>query len=131
MEANISKSIGTGLIFPIQLVSGKPVVKTGVELITSDLIQLFSWPILSRYFLESYGVDLKSFLEEPNYDVLFDVLRTYVIWAITEWEKRIELISAEITRDELGIKLNILLTYKIVATNKQEDLIIPVYNMTA
>lgn len=131
MDANISKSIGTGLIFPIQLISGKPVTKSGAELITSDLIQLFSWPIMSRYFKESYGVDLKDFLEEQNDDVLFDVLRTYVIWAITEWEKRIELVSAEITRDDLGVNLNIILTYKIIATNKQEDLIIPVYNMTA
>jgi len=131
MDANISKSIGTGLIFPIQLISGKPVTKSGAELITSDLIQLFSWPIMSRYFKESYGVDLKDFLGEQNDDVLFDVLRTYVIWAITEWEKRIELVSAEITRDDLGVNLNIILTYKIIATNKQEDLIIPVYNMTA
>ena len=131
MDTNVEKSIGNGLIFPIQIINGKPLVKSGVQLIQSDLTLLFAWPHTSRFFKENYGIDLRQFLEEPNDDILFDVLRTYVIWAVEEWEPRIELVTAEITRDEIGTGVILSLTYIIAATGKSSELVIPVYQMTA
>lgn len=130
-DKNITRAIGTGLTYPIIIDNGKPVVKSGPELVMSDLTLLFAWPTLSRFFKESYGIDLKKFLEEPNDDVLFDILRTYVIWAIEEWEPRVNLESTEISRDELGIGLNINLSFSITSVPGMQELIIPVYSMTA
>jgi len=129
IDPNIKKFVGTGLIFPLQLDSkGVPKVASGFELIRSDLSILLSWPSFSRFFLSEYGSRVEELIEEPNGTVLKQVVRRFIIDAITEWEKRITLTSVSIKIDPLvGKSITISLSYKLTNTNIQDSFIFPFY----
>ena len=108
----------SGLAFPLELSSGKHLVVSGVDLIQSSLKIIISWPMFTRYYVGEFGSRVYEILEEPNDDILINLIRRFVIDAINTWEKRIELISLEVTRPSPE-KLSIDLTYNIRESNSE------------
>jgi len=122
----IQNFIGTGLTFPIKLINGRGVLVTGFDLIKSSLYMILSWPFGNRYFLGEFGSRLEDLLEEPNDEVLKDLLETFIIDAITQWEKRVEVMSVDITNSS-PTSLNVNLTYRIINSQLVDNFVFPFY----
>lgn len=129
MDSN--EIIGKGLLWPITIEQGAPVIGTGANLILSDLKILLSWPTMRRFFKENFGLDIRIMIEEQSTDLIEDIIRTLVILIIEEYEPRIELDEAIVIRDELGTGVSVTLKYLILATGKYEENELPIKLITA
>jgi phage baseplate assembly protein W len=125
-QFSISNFIGNGITFPFQLVNGTLPLYSGFELIRSSLITILSWPLGKRFFLAEFGSNLYNLLEEPNDDILKDLIRIFVIDAIAKWEPRIELVDLSLQRTT-DISIDLTLTYKILAIKKEDTFTFPFY----
>lgn len=123
----IQNFIGNGITLPLELVSGRPPLKTGFDLIKSSIKMILDWSFGSRPFLSEFGSRLNELLEEPNDDILQNVAQVFVKDAISTWEKRIELISADISRNN-DTTLSITLVYRVVNSNVVDSYIYPFYS---
>lgn len=118
--------IGKGLIFPIQLVNGKPPLDSGYNLIRASIITILSFQIGNRFFLSEFGSRMEELIEEPNDEILDNLINSFVVGAVTRWEKRIAQISAEIDHvDDHTIFVS--LTYQVLNTNTSDNFIWPFY----
>lgn len=118
--------IGNGITFPIQLHDGKIVVDSGFNLIRASIITILSFQIGTRFFLAEFGSRLEELLEEPNDEILHNLINTFVIDAVTKWEKRVSTISTSIEsiNDE---QINIQITYQVLNSNTVDNFIYPFY----
>lgn len=118
--------IGQGIVFPINLVNGKPPIVTGLPLLNSDLIGIAVWPIGTRMFLGQYGSRIWELIEEPNDVALQSLLRTFLQDAIAQWETR--LIFVDMTL-EFPDEVTALITYhyKVSDTAPTESFTFPYY----
>lgn len=121
------KFIGAGYIYPIELSSGKPLLRTGdLELIRSSLRILLSWPINNRIFLGEFGSRINEAIGQPNDDILSSLVYQFITESINKFERRIELLDAEIIRPN-NTSINLRLNYKIRSTNLEDSFIFPFY----
>lgn len=128
MSETVKKFIGQGITFPIELNSnGRPNIETGVNLIRSSIKNLLSWPYATRYFLGEYGSRLNELLEEPNDDILKNLVRYFVIDSISKFEKRISLLETSIIKPTAG-SIHIKLKYKINNSSTTDSFIFPFYD---
>jgi phage baseplate assembly protein W len=122
----IQNFIGSGLTFPIELNNGRGVIKTGFDLIRSSIRAIVMWPEGQRFYLAEFGSKLERLIEEPNDDVLKQIIYTFIVDPINQWEKRISLTQAEIVSvDDRSI--NISLTYRILNSQSEDSFIFPFY----
>ena len=80
-----------GLIFPLQLASGKHVISEGEDLIKSSIKIILSWPLFTREYTDNFGSRVYEALEDQNDEVLITLVKKFVVDSITKWEKRVEL----------------------------------------
>lgn len=130
-QGPIRNFIGQGLIFPIELENGRGKIFTGFDLIRSSIKMILSWPYNQRFFLSQFGSKLEDVLEEPNDDILQNLVYTFISDALSTWEKRIELISVEMNRNDednsAGYSLFISLTYRIINSQIEDNFVFPFY----
>jgi phage baseplate assembly protein W len=105
-----------GLVFPFTLTTGKHTVVSGVDLITASIKTIIAWPLFTKFCDGTFGSRFYEALEEPNDDILLDLIRRFVIDAIGKWEKRIELTNVTIGRPSPE-KITVYLTYNIKESN--------------
>jgi len=105
-----------GLMFPLELVSGKHVLVEGIDLIQASIKIIIAWPLFVRFYEGNFGSRIYEVLEEPNDDILVNLIRRFVIDAITQWEKRVELKSLTIERVS-SENVSIELVYNIKESN--------------
>lgn len=122
----IQDFIGSGLAFPIQLNRGKAVISTGFDLIRSSIRMILGWPVGTRFYLAEFGSKLEELLEEPNDDVLKQIMYTFVVDPITNWEKRITLVNVSIEDVDLA-KVNLRITYRISNSQTTDTFVFPFY----
>lgn len=118
--------IGSGITFPIQLQNGKAVVDSGFNLIRASIKTILSFQVGTRFFLAEFGSRIEELLEEPNDEILRNLINTFVIDAVTKWEKRVSTISTSIDSisDE---QINIQIIYQILNSNTVDNFIYPFY----
>lgn len=122
----VQNFIGNGITFPINLTNGRVGLDTGFALIRASIINILSFHVGNRFFLGEFGSQLEDLIEEPNDEILQNTINTFVVDAITKWEKRISTISASLVQDDpASITLN--LTYQIVNSNTIDNFIYPFY----
>ena len=109
----------SGLLFPFTLVSGKPPIISGVDLIEASLKIILSWPMFTRFYESEFGSRIHEVIEEPNDDVLVNLINRFVIDSINIWEQRIELIQTTILRPSIE-KLNVTLVYRVKELNIED-----------
>ncbi len=80
----------------------------------------------TRFFLPEFGSRLNELLEEQNTDVLDAIVKDFIINSLDRWEKRINLLEAEILRPS-DTQINIRLQYEIINTQLQDTFIFPFY----
>lgn len=125
-KQEIQDFIGKGLTFPINVVNGRAPLESGFELIRSSIRVILAWAYGNRYFLGEFGSKLDELLEEPNDQILYNLINTFVIDAIEEWEKRIELRDVVI-ENSTQTKIEVRLYYKIINTQKEDNFVFPFY----
>jgi len=108
----------SGIAFPLILTTGKHTVVSGVDLIQSSLKIILSWPMFTRFYLGEFGSRIYEIIEDPNDDILINLVRRFVIDAIGTWEKRIELKTIIITRPN-NQSLVVDLTYNVKESNSE------------
>lgn len=124
----INKFIGSGLVFPLQIVNGRALVKNDFSLIRSSIAIILNWQLGTRFYNERFGSRIWECLSEPNDNVVKALLSHFIIEALTTWEKRIEtknnsLIYTKVNHD----KINIQITYRLRNSNIEETYIYPFY----
>jgi phage baseplate assembly protein W len=82
----------------------------GVDVIKSDLLQLFLTSPGERIMMPEFGCNLRQFLFEPNDEVLVESVREVVIEALERWEPRIAVLEINISNDTENqlLKIDIL-----------------------
>lgn len=102
----------TGIIFPIELVNGKPPLTDGVNLIKSSIKIILSWQLYNREYIDDFGSRVHEVLEDQNDDILFTLIKKFIVDSISLWETRIELKKIVFERPD-NTRLNVHLTYWI------------------
>jgi hypothetical protein len=128
--SEVQDFIGKGITLPLQLEGGKTPLKSGFDLIRASIVMVLSWPYATRFFIKQFGSRLEELLEEPNDDVLFSLVETFVIDSLKEWEPRVELTGLEITRNDLG-GIKLLITYRVLSIQQEDTFIFPFYTQIA
>ena len=111
----------TGLGYPLELTSGKHTLVSGVDLIKTSIIIIVMWPLRTRYFNGFFGSRIYEAIEEPNDGILLNLIRRFIIDSISQWEKRVELISVDVDKPSPE-KLVINLTYRVKESNIIDNL---------
>ena len=82
--------------------------------------------MFTRFYGDDFGSRIHETLEEPNDDLLTNLVRYFVIDAISKWEKRITL--TRVTTNKISPQqLSIELVYNIKESNTQDSVY---YNYT-
>lgn len=124
MESIFKDTIGTGVVFPIELTENED-GKTGWYPITSDkliehnLCSLIAYNMGERFREEDFGTRLWECLEEPNTQALSFIIHQFLKDSISKWEPRVTYKSSEFTRD--GSKLHIRFHYVVNSTNTSKS----------
>lgn len=118
--------IGKGLSFPLALTNGKALPSTGWDLIRSSIHNILAFKLGTRFFLGEFGARIEEMIEEPNDELLQNVITTLINDAILEWEKRVEVIGIEL-ETITDSQLNINLFIRIKHTHDTENFIWPFY----
>ncbi len=123
----VNRFIGKTLTFPIEIdVNGRAVISEGVDVIRRSIETILSSPRGTRYFLNEFGSDLESVLEEPNDLVLEALVKKELIESITQWEKRIIPLDIRFL-DATDTKINIYVSYQIRNTQVEDSFVFPFY----
>jgi phage baseplate assembly protein W len=121
-EENLVKITGYGLKYPLNIVNGKLETVSGLELIDSNLKILLTWDKLTRLFGSDYGTILKATLEEPNDLTTRNIILTTIKEAIAKYYPIVELVDSQIQVSPLGNIAKLLLTYKVVELDIENNL---------
>jgi phage baseplate assembly protein W len=109
-----------GLAFPLQLTSGKHTLVEGSDLIQASIKTIIAWPLFTRFYLGEFGSRTYEVVEEPNDDILINLISRFIIDSISTWEQRIELLNLNITRPTPE-SITIDLTYNIKESNIEDS----------
>lgn len=118
--------IGNGLTFPIQLQNGRPLLSSGFDLIQASIRNILSYELGTRFFLAEFGSRLNDLIEEPNDEILANLLNQFIIGAVIKWEKRIQTISTSIVNED-DTTIFISITYQVLNVNTPDNFIWPFY----
>ena len=96
METSNSYYLGKGIGFPIDLDNGSAKILSNVDLIRLSLPNILSWYYGQRYFQGEYGSKWERMIERPLDSITLSLVRTFIIEAITRYEKRIKLLAVNL-----------------------------------
>jgi phage baseplate assembly protein W len=113
--------LGKGLSFPVVLENGSAKLSDHYILIESSIKTILSWPLYQRFFNPYFGSRLWQLLGEPNDLVLHSLVNTFIIEALSYWEKRITILESSIASLEAD-KLIVNISYKIKKSSELREL---------
>lgn len=122
----INNKLGKGIVFPVQLLNGAPVVVTGTDLIESSLKLILGWPYRDRFFLARFGSRIEELLEEPSGALLENMIEYFIFDSIRTWEPRIRLRNTSIVYNGKD-KVEVLIEYTVVQSETRESFVYPFY----
>lgn len=127
-NSKLNDFTGVGLSYPIKLNdNGSAVIEGGFALIKSSLNILFRFERGFRYFLYDFGMEFKALLEEPNDDVLLSILDYRIEDQLTQWEKRVKILSMVIERPS-DSQVRLRLEVGLNGTDIKDILVFPFNN---
>ena len=122
-----NKYIGQGLKYPIEIdSSGAPVLVTGDELIKSSIRTIISYPKGFRLFENEFGARIEELLEEPNDEILEELVQLFIRDALSLYEKRVRVLEVQTTRRNTN-EMEVLLNYQILSSGDTGSLVYPFY----
>lgn len=117
--------IGVGAYYPMLLRNGSGLVSTGKPLIVQSMMRILGEQYGSRYFCRGFGSRKDEILFEPNDVVLMDLLKVFVIEALSKWEKRATVVGTNIWIE--GDKINVDVDFRVIASNEVGSFTFPFY----
>lgn len=130
---NILNYIGTALEYPLSVRSGSAAIITGEASIEASLLQILNTYRGSLPHNPYFGSNLFRLIFEPVTAVAISAGSTYIVEAIKEWERRIQItaITGDSSRRAIdGVTVNVIdfsITYRLVATNETKTFVYPFY----
>ena len=121
----LEKSIGSGVLFPIQLEEnsdGKTgwYPKTGTtDLIIHNLNSVLQYELGFRIRQEDFGTRLWECLEEPNTQAQTFLVNQFLKQALVKFESRIKITRTDVIRQGTSLKLS--LAYSIRELNVEDN----------
>lgn len=122
----VADFIGNGLIFPIKLTNGRGTIYSGFDLLRSSIRNILAFKYGTKFFSGEFGSRLNELMEEPNDEVLKNLIETFVFQAITRWEKRVSTVSSSIVRVD-SATVQVQITYQIKNSQSVDNFIYPFY----
>jgi len=105
-----------GLKFPLELVSGKPVLSEGIDLIKASIQHIVTWPLGTANYEDYFGSKIGELIEEPNDIILMALTQRYVVDSISNWENRVILKKLTFYRPD-AVSLIVNMEYNIKSEN--------------
>lgn len=124
--AEVQDYIGRGITLPLNLVAGRAPLQSGFELLRASIIMVLAWPYATRFFLNEFGSRLEELIEEPNDNILLNLIHTFVVDSLRKWEPRVELIGLTLERNQ-DWSISLQLNYRVVVTGKEDTFVFPFY----
>ena len=128
--ANNKKFLGRGLAYPIRLAPDGGFVRDieSTSIIQSSIAIILLTRPGERLWNREFGSNLYSLVHEPNSPTLWQLVKQEVFAAIDRWEPRIENIRVIVEPNPFNrFQLNIFVSYNIIATNTDENVVFPFF----
>lgn len=125
MNDNLEKTIGSGMMYPIELTSSnglvtcKP-VSGSLDLIKQNISSILVHQVGAKLRDEEFGTRMYECIEEPNDQAMLFLLRRFIVDAISEWEPRIHRVSVNTT--QTGSSVEIRISYVVIQNQNSESL---------
>jgi phage baseplate assembly protein W len=121
--------IGQGIIFPFQLSNGKLPIKSGSELIKSNMGGLLAFELHTRFMRGELGHRLRTLLSEQPLGVLKQTIGYFVGEVVSVYEPRLKFISEKthINVNQLTGKVEAKLFFVEVSTKTEYSFVLPFY----
>jgi len=133
--ASILNYIGTSLEYPLAVASGAGRVVTGKVAIEQSIRQILNIEQGTLQHNPYFGSRLHQLLFLPSDSVAMSLGRTFIVEALQNWEKRIQILDIESKKEiedrtdgGLSAKVSVLkfnINYRIIATNNIENYVFP------
>lgn len=118
--------IGKGLVDPFTNLNGEPAKTEGLPMIEQSIKRILGEKKGTRFFNSAYGSRIDEIMFQPNDDVVFDLLRVFIVEAVREWEKRAEIVSVESSRASVD-QVNSVVTVRVLNSNEVHSFVFPFY----
>ncbi len=121
--------LGRGWSFPPEFdhLAGDVVMTTDAEDIEASLRILFGTSLGERFLSPNFGLDLHGFQFEPMNTTARTLLKDQIRIAILVYEPRIALLDLDVVSPSQDGRLEILVEYRVRATNSRYNLVYPFY----
>jgi uncharacterized protein len=94
-EDPLAEVAGPAFPFRIDPVTGRVAVSRGTTKVREDVRVLLATRTGERPLQRDFGTRLRSFVQEPDNDVLRDIIRDEVALSFLQWEPRVLVTNAE------------------------------------
>lgn len=127
--ANETIYLGSGIEHPIRIDEyGKVAMISGVPLVKQSIRRLLSTAKRTKYFLPEFGTRLNEMLFQGNNEYVRNMLYSFVVDCIKDWEKRVRIDDVTFETDPQNSALLYIKTkYRILPTNEIDTFIFPFY----
>jgi hypothetical protein len=132
--------LGRGIRFPFRFDprSGGVAVSSGSPPehahIHESILQIIFTRIGERFMRPDFGSKLHALVFEPNDDVIDGVIRVHVVDAVRRWEKRVVITDVSFDESPESVDRHVLmvrLTYRVIETQVEGNLVFPFYREVA
>lgn len=119
--------LGRGWAFPVCGNAGRTDTAAYEEDVKQAIRIILGTDPGERVMRPDFGAGLSAFVFEPMSTSTLEALRQRVRDALVDWEPRIDVISVAVTPSPSEGKVLIDMSYRIRATNSQQNLVYPFY----
>lgn len=107
--------------------TGRLATVAGHDAVRQSLLLLVSTTPGERVMRPDYGCHLRRLVFSPNDETTAGLAMFYVRQAVEQWEPRVEVVRVDAhAHPELPEHLSIQLDYRVVATRREDRLVVPV-----
>ncbi len=129
MMQNAQKFLGNGLHFPLRVnARGQLALVSGAEDIEQSIRIILGTRPGERVMRPTFGCYAHDLLFEPRSAATASLMQEYVYQALRMWEPRIEVISVNITLDDVNLSALLAeIEYTIKATHDTRSIVYPFF----
>ena len=107
--------------------TGRLAMVSGNDAVRQSLLLLISTVPGERVMRPDYGCNLHRLVFSPNDETTAGLAMFYVRQAVEQWEPRVEIVRVDAhAHPDLAEHLAIQLDYRVVATQREDRLVVPV-----
>ena len=109
--------VAKGVVFPFTVVDGSVGLSEELKSIASSLENILTWEKGTKLFDRNFGCDIFSFLNEPNDDIILNLIKESIRKGVAAYEKRITILTLDVARVD-GTSIAVYMTAEILKQQK-------------